>query len=99
MSPSDRAYGDAETGERPGSESRVRGRGCDSSHDLALLQRELDDLVVLLRRLVKERSSLESCGASTDALEMNGDGIARVREELARRAKQLGDTDAAEDST
>jgi hypothetical protein len=61
----------------------------------AVLQREVDDLVVRLRRLVTERSLLESHGASAAKLSAKSEEIARVREELAQRAKEFGDSDSS----
>jgi hypothetical protein len=56
-------------------------------------QREVDTLVDRLKKLVTERRSLlESSDASASALSDNSDAIARVREQLAGRAKQLGDS-------
>jgi hypothetical protein len=58
----------------------------------ALAQREIDFLVDRLKELVTERRSLlERSDASGGALSDNSDAIARVREQLAGRARQLGD--------
>jgi hypothetical protein len=52
-----------------------------------LLQREIDDLVVRLKRLVMVRSLLESYGASAGKFSTISEEIARVRDELAQRGK------------
>jgi hypothetical protein len=58
----------------------------------AVLRREVDDLVVRLRRLVTERSLLERRGASAAELLEVSDELEQVRDELASRAKEFGDT-------
>jgi hypothetical protein len=52
-----------------------------------LLQRDIDDLVVRLKRLVTLRSSLDACAVPAGKFSTNSEEIARVREELARRVK------------
>jgi hypothetical protein len=53
----------------------------------ALLQRELDDLVLRLKGLVLVRALLEQRGASDAELDAHSDEIERVRAELARLVK------------
>jgi hypothetical protein len=55
----------------------------------ALQQRELDDLVLRLKGLVMVRALLERRGASPGELSIYREEIARVRDELAQRAKRL----------
>jgi hypothetical protein len=52
----------------------------------AVLQRELDDLVLQLKGLVHVRALLESRGASAAELAEHREEIDRVRGELARLA-------------
>jgi hypothetical protein len=52
----------------------------------AVLQRELDDLVLQLKGLVHVRALLESRGASAAELAEHSEEIDRVRGELARLA-------------
>jgi hypothetical protein len=52
----------------------------------AVLQRELDDLVLQLKGLVHVRALLESRGASAAELAEHSEEIERVRGELARLA-------------
>jgi hypothetical protein len=49
--------------------------------------RELDDLVLHLKGLVLVRGVRELGGADADELEMYGDEIDRVREQLARHVR------------
>ena len=51
------------------------------------LQRRIDDLVLQLKGLVHVRALLETQGASPAELTAHSDEIARVRDELARFAK------------
>jgi hypothetical protein len=53
----------------------------------ALLQRELDDLVLRLKGLVLVRALLEQRGATDAELDAHSDEIERVRAELARLVK------------
>jgi hypothetical protein len=52
----------------------------------AVLQREVDDLVLQLKGLVHVRALLESRGASAAELAEHSEEIERVRGELARLA-------------
>ena len=52
----------------------------------ALLQREVDDLVLQLKGLVHVRALLESRGASAAEVEEHSEEIERVRGELAQLA-------------
>jgi hypothetical protein len=55
----------------------------------AVLERELDDLVLQLKGLVHVRALLEDRGASAAELAAHSDEIARVRTELAESAKTV----------
>lgn len=52
----------------------------------AVLQRDVDDLVLRLKGLVHVRALLETRGATRDELRAHSEEIARVRAELARLA-------------
>ncbi len=65
----------------------------------ALLQRELDDLVLRLKGLVLVRALLESRGASAAELAAHSEEIARVRAELAQLVKGSRDGAAAFDAS
>ena len=52
----------------------------------AVLQREVDDLVLQLKGLVHVRALLESRGASAAEVEEHSEEIERVRGELAQLA-------------
>jgi len=52
----------------------------------AVLQREVDDLVLQLKGLVHVRALLESGGASAAEVEEHSEEIERVRGELAQLA-------------
>jgi len=54
----------------------------------AVLERELDDLVLQLKGLVHVRALLEDRGASAAELAAHSDEIARVRTELAESVKE-----------
>ena len=52
----------------------------------AVLQRDVDDLVLRLKGLVHVRALLETRGATRDELRAHSEEIGRVRAELARLA-------------